>query len=103
MNWVKAEGFKPEYGKWYVVWTNGQEWHDHHIHLYPGTMLAHYLKPDMVRGRPLWVAEVTDPTPRLVCDVRSNYNGRVSCLSCGNSWDGSIGVTGCSEGKPKTT
>jgi hypothetical protein len=102
MNWVKAEGFEPEYGKWYVVWTNGQEWHDPHIYIYPAILLDHYLKPDMVRGKPLWVAEVTDPTPRLVCDVQPCYigeAGRVVCVSCGNSWDANLGVTGCSEGK----
>jgi hypothetical protein len=103
MNWVKAEGFKPKSGKFYVVWTNGQEWRDQHIFVWHAMRLEHYLRPEIVRDKPLWVAEVTDPMPRLTCNIKPCYGSYVICLSCGNSWPANLGVTGCIEGKPKTT
>ncbi len=62
MEWRSAGGVVPEVGKFYLVHTDGAEWGDSHTQLWPAPMLEHALRPQVVRGRPLWVAEVTDPT-----------------------------------------
>jgi hypothetical protein len=72
MEWQRAADIKPESGSWYLVWSNGREWGDHHIHLWSAPMLKHHLGHEIVRGKPLWVAKIVDPiafeeseTPRL--------------------------------------
>lgn len=60
--WDHAEDVEIEDRKYYLVKTNGGEWRDVDLKLMPGVMLRHYLKPNIVRGRPIWVAEVNEPT-----------------------------------------
>ena len=59
--WRKPKDVEIQIGKMYLVWTNGQEWRDNHIHLWPAPMVSHNLKPEIIRGKILWIAEVTEP------------------------------------------
>ena len=51
-------------GQMWLVKTNGKECGDNHFHLVPAPMLLHWLKPEMIRGRVLYAALVTDPDQR---------------------------------------
>jgi hypothetical protein len=46
---------------WYLVQTNGMEWRDHDLFIWPGLMVAMKLRPDYVRGRPILVARINRP------------------------------------------
>lgn len=61
MTWVDARTIEPELGKYYIVKTNGNEWRDFDLHLWPAPILAARLCEHIVRGKPMWVAEITEP------------------------------------------
>lgn len=61
MHWIKAEEVKIENGNYYLVRTNGREYGDHDLHLWPAPLLERHMRPEIVRGRPVWVALVTEP------------------------------------------
>jgi len=54
-----------EIGATYLVRTNGAEWRDNDLHLWPAPLLTHHMRPEITRGRPVWVAKVTDPVEAL--------------------------------------
>lgn len=61
MRWIAAADAKPKIGEYYVVKTNGGEWRDCDLMIMPAPLLRNYMRPEIVRGRPLFVALVTDP------------------------------------------
>ena len=61
MEWQEAGAVIPERGCWYLVKTNGAEWRDHDLHLWPAPLFEHHMRPEIIRGRPIWVAKVIDP------------------------------------------
>ncbi len=52
-------------GTHWLAWTDGARWGDNHFHLWPAPMLTRALWPpsgvEIVRGRVLYAALVTDP------------------------------------------
>jgi len=61
MKWIAAEDARPKDGEMYVVKTNGADWSDCDLFIWPAPLLRAYMKPEIVRGRPLFVALVTNP------------------------------------------
>lgn len=64
MRWQRAEDVIPEWGAMYLVKTNAGEWRDNDLYFWPAPLLERAMKPEIVRGRPIWVAKVTDPISR---------------------------------------
>lgn len=61
MKWMKAEGAVIDKDGNYLVKTNGAEWNDGDLKLLPGFVVKKLLEPNVVRGRAVWVARITDP------------------------------------------
>lgn len=61
MHWQKAEEVSIDELSWYIVKTNGAEWRDNDLFVWRGWQLKHNIRPEMVRGRPIWIAKITDP------------------------------------------
>lgn len=61
MLWQDARVVEPDDRKWYLVITNGAQDRENDKFVWPGLMLRHALEPQIIRGRPLWVAEITEP------------------------------------------
>lgn len=59
--WIAPYVDPIELGKSYLVWTNGREYGDNHIHLWPAPMITHNLRPEITRGKILFIAKVTEP------------------------------------------
>lgn len=58
-----SEWFEPTLGNinddaFYLVETNGMEWRDHDLFVWRGFAVALKLNPNIVRGRPVRVAEI---------------------------------------------
>jgi hypothetical protein len=69
LNWRSAHdlivkgGITVGKGEMWLVWTNGCDWNDLHILLWPAALLERRLKdPNIVRGKVRFAALVTDPT-----------------------------------------
>jgi len=61
MQWVDATKAKIEADAYYVVQHNGGEWRDFDLGVIKGVLVQRRLEPDYVRGRPIWVAKITNP------------------------------------------
>ena len=61
MQWKQPSELKITRGRMYLVKTNGAEWRDNNLHLWPAPMVELALKWDIIRGEVLWIAEVTEP------------------------------------------
>lgn len=61
MAWEKAEGARLDPEAYYLVKTNGGEWLDHDLAIMRAKMIEFRLQPHYVRGRPEWVAKITNP------------------------------------------
>lgn len=59
--WKRPEEVEIDDRQEYIVHTNGGEWRDPDLRLMPGLMVKHFLKPQIVRGRPMWLAAVNPP------------------------------------------
>lgn len=62
MHWEKAEEAVIDPDAYYVVQDNGGEWRDFDLCVIRGLMVERRLRPEHVRGRPQWVAKITNPT-----------------------------------------
>jgi len=45
----------------WLVKTNGDEWRDVSLRVMRSWQLRHELRPEVVRGRPIWVARIKTP------------------------------------------
>jgi len=61
MKWMKAEGAVLDREGDYLVKTNAMEWGDPDLKVMRGSMVQFFMRPDYVRGRPVWVARITNP------------------------------------------
>ncbi len=61
MHWVLAEQAAVDPDKHYLVKSNGGEWRDFDLAVMGGMLVEYRLRPQYVRGRPVWIAEITDP------------------------------------------
>lgn len=61
MDWKRPNEIKPEIGRQYVVITNGWEWRDVYIRTMTGYELLDRMRLEIVRGRPEWIAMITNP------------------------------------------
>lgn len=59
MRWQPAgEVDMTDDSKRYLVKDNGGEWRDMNIHYVRAIQLRHMMRPECVRGRPIWVMEI---------------------------------------------
>lgn len=61
MNWERAETSEVDTSAFYLVKDNGGEWRDPDLHVMSGWMVRRKLEPTYVRGRPTWIAKITQP------------------------------------------
>jgi hypothetical protein len=61
MQWERAEEAQIDPRSFYVVQTNGGEWRDLDLYVLKGAIVQSHLKPEHVRGRPVWVAKIIRP------------------------------------------
>lgn len=60
--WNHADDVEIEDGKMYLVMTNARDHGDaNEVQAMRGRWLRHISRPEMVRGRPVWVATINDP------------------------------------------
>jgi hypothetical protein len=60
--WDHADDVELDDNKLYLVMTNAWEWGDSYDpKVLQGRWVRHLLRPEMVRGRPTWLAEITMP------------------------------------------
>ncbi len=64
MHWEKAEEVKIQKHAYYLAKTNGSEWRDLDLYVMKGFMVEFKLRPENVRGRPVWVAKINLPRER---------------------------------------
>lgn len=69
MKWMKAEGAVLEDGAEYLVKTNAGEWGDRDHEIMRPAMIRFRMSPHYVRGRPVWVARITDPEGATMADM----------------------------------
>lgn len=62
MKWLHAETVEVRRDLYYLVKTNGAEWHDLDLFVWPGAMVAEKMRREILRGRPVWLC-VVEPTP----------------------------------------
>ena len=60
--WTRPDQIEIEDKQEYLVQTNGGEWRDVSLRMMPGIMLKHFMRPEVVRGKPLWIAKI-NPAP----------------------------------------
>lgn len=61
MIWEKAESANIDLGAFYLVKDNGGEWRDFDLSILKGPIVTYRLRPEIVRGRPVWIAKITNP------------------------------------------
>jgi hypothetical protein len=61
MDWEPAETAAIEDAAFYLVQDNGMEWSDHDLHVMKGWLVRGRLAPQIVRGRPVWIAKIIRP------------------------------------------
>lgn len=61
MTWERADQATIDNSADYLVQTNGNEWRDQDRFVWPGIRVRHMMRPEIVRGRPVWIAKVTEP------------------------------------------
>jgi hypothetical protein len=61
VHWARAEQSNIDPEADYLVLTNGGEWRDVDLFIWPGIMVQKRLVPTYVRGRPVWIAKITRP------------------------------------------
>ena len=60
--WDRADDVQIDDGKQYLVITNARDWGDPDIvQAMMGRWVRHISRPEMVRGRPVWLAEIVPP------------------------------------------
>jgi hypothetical protein len=62
MNWEKAETAEIDPKSFYLVKDNGGEWRDFDLSILKGPIVKYRMRPEIVRGRPVWISKITDPT-----------------------------------------
>jgi hypothetical protein len=71
MTWEPAEGAMIVDTDYYVVLDNGGEWRDPDLSVVKGYVVRGRLAPQIVRGRPIWIAKVIRPN----APVKGHGNG----------------------------
>lgn len=61
MIWEKVENVQVDPSARYLVKTNGAEWRDSDLFVMVGHLIIFRLAKSYVRGRPIWVALITNP------------------------------------------
>lgn len=61
MQWEKIENTKINPSAHYLVKTNGALWHDFDLMVLIGHLVIARSEKEYVRGRPVWVALITEP------------------------------------------
>lgn len=69
MNWERAETAAIDEMAFYLVQDNGMEWRDHDLHVMKGYLVRARLEPQIVRGRPVWVAKIVRPVDAVSSPV----------------------------------
>lgn len=59
--WHHADDVAIEPNEEYLVRTNGWEWNDTHLFVWPGVMVSKRMEPQIIRGRPQWLAKINNP------------------------------------------
>lgn len=60
--WDHADDVEIDDRKQYLVITNAREWGDPDlVQAHKGAWVRHMMRPEMVRGRPVWLAEIIPP------------------------------------------
>lgn len=55
------DDFEIDDGSHYLVKTNGEEWRESSLYVWPGIMLRKIIEQERVRQRPVRVALINDP------------------------------------------
>lgn len=61
MTWERAEDALIAETSYYVVLDNGREWGDPDLNIVKGYVVRARLEPQIIRGRPEWIARVIRP------------------------------------------
>lgn len=63
MDWINADAAQHliEDHTMYLVKTNGSEWRDGDLFIWPGVMVKNRMRPEIVRGRPTHISIITKP------------------------------------------
>lgn len=60
--WNHADDVETDDMKEYLVITNARDWGDaDYVKVMRGAFVRHLMRPEMIRGRPVWVAEIVMP------------------------------------------
>lgn len=61
MNWERAETATIDPQAFYLVKDNGGEWRDFDLSILKGPIVSYRMRPSIIRGRPEWIAKITNP------------------------------------------
>lgn len=61
MQWKRAETVTQDDKGHYLVSTNANEWGDWNLEIMAAFRILQMLQPIIRRGRPIWVAKITNP------------------------------------------